>query len=265
MKETAFIQRNVERWRETEKIIQPGSNIEPDRLHDLFIQLTDDLSFARTYFNGSQTNIYLNEMAAKTYHLIYKNKKIKNNRILEFWKYDYPLLTLKYRAFIITSLAIFILSFSIGWLSSIYDTGFTRLILSDKYVNMTSENIKSGDPFAVYKSMNQADGFFAIAFNNIYISFLAFVGGMLFTFGTVFLILRNGVMLGAFLLLFWQKGLLPEALSVIFIHGTLEIFSIIVAGASGFLLGTRIVITGTHGRLRSFMDGARDGVMLLLA
>jgi len=129
---------------------------------------------------------------------------------------------------------------------------------------MTAENIKSGDPFAVYKSMNQADGFFAIAFNNIYISFLAFVGGMLFTFGTVFLILRNGVMLGAFLLLFWQKGLLPEALSVIFIHGTLEIFSIIVAGASGFLLGTRIVITGTHGRLRSFMDGARDGVMLLL-
>jgi uncharacterized membrane protein SpoIIM required for sporulation len=70
-------------------------------------------------------------------------------------------------------------------------------------------------------------------------------------------------MLSAFLFLFWQKGLMPDALSVIFIHGTLEIFSIIVAGGAGLLLGTRIVITGTHGRLRSFMDGARDGAMLL--
>jgi len=264
MKETTFIQKNSQRWKEMEMALNSDINVDPDYAYDLFIQLTDDLAFARTYFPKAQTTEYLNNLASRSYNVIYKNKKIKRNKFPEFWKFKYPLLIRKYRRFIVYSFGIFFISFLIGLLSSLYDPGFVRLILSDKYVNMTMENIRGGDPLAVYKSMNQADSFFMISTNNIYISFLAFIGGILLTFGTVWLLFQNGIMLGTFLYLFFQKDLMPEALSVIFIHGTLEIFSIIVAGAAGLVMGSSIILAHTRSRLDSFKRGTIDGIYMVV-
>lgn len=264
MKETIFIQRNGKRWRETELALNSESTIGPDRLYELFIELTDDLAYARTYYRGSITAEYLNQLTIKAHEEIYKNKKEKRNQLTVFFKYQYPYLIYKYRKYITYAFIFTLITFVLGFFSAAYDTGFVRLILSDNYVNMTMENIRSGDPTAVYKSMNQADGFFLIAFNNIKVSFIAFVGGFLLTFGTLLLLLNNGVMLGSFLYMFYEQSLLPEATSVIFIHGTLEIFSIIVAGASGLVLGTSILFPGTHSRLYAFKRGALDGMMMVL-
>ncbi len=67
----------------------------------------------------------------------------------------------------------------IGVVSSAGDSGFVRLIMGDSYVNMTLENIDKGDPLAVYKQMNGVDMFLGITFNNIRVSFFAFMFGLL--------------------------------------------------------------------------------------
>ena len=86
---------------------------------------------------------------------------------------------------------------------------------------------------AVYKSMNETEMFLGITLNNIKVSFIAFVMGIFTAFGTGYILLRNGVMLGTFHAFFASHGLLTESLATIWIHGTFEIFSIIVAGAAG--------------------------------
>ena len=120
-----------------------------------------------------------------------------------------------------------------GILSAANDSMFVRLILGDAYVNMTEVNIESGDPMAVYKEMREFEMFLAITFNNVRVSFMAFVAGLLASFGTGFILLSNGIMVGAFQYFFYQKGLLGEALSVIYIHGTLELSAIVIAGGAG--------------------------------
>ncbi|GAB3818013.1 hypothetical protein GCM10028895_14740 [Pontibacter rugosus] len=55
-----------------------------------------------------------------------------------------------------------------------------RLILGDSYVNMTLENIRRGDPMAVYKGQGEAEMFLFITFNNIKVAFMAFVMGVFF-------------------------------------------------------------------------------------
>lgn len=263
MKETVFIQKNNLRWKEIESIVNNQDNIEPDKVYELYIQLTDDLAYAQTYYKNSKTNFYLNNLAGSVYHVIYKNKKIKKNQFIWFWKYNYPLLAAKYKRFILYSFLVTFVAFIIGFVSAKYDTGFVRLILGDSYVNMTVSNIEKGDPLAVYKSMNNVDSFIAIALNNIYVSFIAFIGGLLFTFGTLWMLITNGIMLGAFLYIFYEKGLLVNALGVVFIHGTLEMFAIIVAGAAGFILGTSFILPGTFKRSVSFLRGTKEGIYLV--
>ena len=50
----------------------------------------------------------------------------------------------------------------------------------------------------------------------------------------------------------------------IWLHGTLEIWSIIVAGAAGLALGNGWLFPGTYSRLESFKRGAKRGVKIVV-
>ena len=159
---------------------------------------------------------------------------------------------------------IFVVSVSIGVLSSANDTGFVRLILGDTYVNMTLKNINQGDPMAVYKTMSQGSMFLLITLNNIKVSFYAFTAGLIFSFGTGLVLLYNGVMLGAFHYMFYEAGLLGQSVRTIWIHGALEISAIVIAGGAGLVIGNSFLFPGTYTRLESFQRGARDGMKIVI-
>jgi uncharacterized membrane protein SpoIIM required for sporulation len=263
MQEVAFLKQNTEKWKQIEAILS-GKNINPDTLAELFIQLTDDLSFAKTFYPGSKTVLYLNSLAAKVHQAVYRNKKEKKSRLITFWKFELPAILKDCRREMFYSLIIFILSLFIGIVSSANDKTFVRLILGDTYVNMTLENIDKGDPLAVYKKVNEIDMFFGITFNNIRVALYAFTAGVLFSFGTGLLLFYNGVMLGAFHYFFFQKGMLISSMLTIWIHGTLEISAIIIAGCAGLVMGNSILFPGSYTRRRSFMNGAKNGLKIVI-
>ena len=265
MREVAFLKKNAEKWKQVETFLIAKDNADPDKLADLFIELTDDLSYSRTFYPDSKTTQYLNSLAAKIHQSIYKSKKERKERFILFWKYEAPLIFYKRKKEILISFTIFVMAMLIGIISSAGDSGFVRLIMGDSYVNVTLENIDKGDPMAVYKQMNGIDMFLGITFNNIRVSFIAFMFGLLISFGTVWILLSNGIMLGAFQYFFHIHGLLLESVLVIWIHGTLEISSIIIAGAAGITLGNSILFPGTYSRRQSFMIGAKDGLKIIVS
>jgi uncharacterized membrane protein SpoIIM required for sporulation len=113
--------------------------------------------------------------------------------------------------------------------------------------------------------MNGIDMFMGITFNNIRVSFIAFMFGLLISFGTAWILISNGIMLGAFQYFFHIHGLLIESVLVIWIHGTLEISAIIIAGAAGLTLGNSILFPGTYSRRHSFMIGAKEGLKMIVS
>jgi uncharacterized membrane protein SpoIIM required for sporulation len=129
---------------------------------------------------------------------------------------------------------------------------------------MTNENIEKGDPFGVYKSQDPMLMFLSIAFNNIYVSFRVFVMGLMFGVGTVYGLFYNGIMLGSFQYYFFSRGLGFDSVLVVFIHGTLEISAIIIAGAAGLILGNGILFPKTYSRLQSLIRAAKDGVKIII-
>lgn len=260
MRESLFVKQNSSKWKSYEQM----SVATPDELADRFVDITNDLAYAKTFYPKSKTTAYLNGIAALLHQSIYKNKKEEGNTFAEFWKFELPMLFYTYRRQLLYSLIFFVISCSIGILSAKYDDTFLRLILGDGYVNMTNENIAKGDPFGVYKTQGEFSMFFIIAANNMYVSLLMFVSGIFLSIGPVFFLLKNGIMLGSFEYYFFSKGLGMESILVIWIHGTLEISAIIIAGGAGLVLGHGLLFPKTYTRLQAFINSAKDGTKIAL-
>jgi len=263
MNEIQFLHKNIHKWEEFENLIEKNYTVDPDRLFELYIILTDDLAHARTFFPNTHTSRYLNQLTRKAHLTIYKKPPSNRNKIFDFWKKDFPLLIYNSRKEILTSFTIFLISILIGIVSHKNDIRFARVIMGDKYINMTLSNIEEGEPLAVYKSMNQIDMFLGITVNNIKVSFLAYLFGIFTSIGTGMLLLTNGVMLGTFHSFLAGEGFLLESISTIWIHGTLEIFAIVVAGGAGIVMGNSLLFPGTYPRGTSFRIGATKGLKMV--
>lgn len=260
MREALFIKQNTQKWKDYEN----AKSISPDELAASFISITDDLAYAKTFYPKSNTTKYLNGLAAAFHQSIYKNKKEKTSRFITFWKYELPLVFYKHRKPLLYSFLFFTVFSLIGALSARYDNTFVRLIMGDDYVNMTNQNIAKGDPFGVYKQGGSFLMFVMIALNNIKVELYTFVMGIFLSVGSVYQLMQNGVMMGSFQYYFFSKGLGWQSILVIWLHGTLEISAIIIAGGAGLILGNSLLFPKTYKRIISLKNGAKDGLKIAI-
>ncbi len=263
MKETRFIEQNKEKWAEYEQLLGE-KRPDPERLSELFVQITDDLSYARTFYPNRSVRVFLNSMASRIFQNIYRGKSFPGARLVQFWKTELPQALWEGRMAILLSFSIFTIAFITGVVSSIIEPEFARTILGDEYVTMTLGNIENGDPMAVYKHAGPLGMTAGIAANNLFVAFRTAILGVLASLGTVLSLLYNGVMVGAFQYFFISKGLFTESFLTIWIHGTLEISAIIIAGASGLIAGSGLLFPGTYRRIQAFQITIRRGFKIFI-
>ncbi len=263
MRETNFINQNKEKWKEYEEMLDRKAT-DPDRLNRLFVQITDDLSYSRTFYPNRSVRVYLNNLAQQIFYNIYKNKKSPLGRITSFWTDELPRLVYESRSAFRVAFAVFILSMLIGAFSAEMDPEFPRVILGDSYVDMTIQNIETGDPMAVYKDKSRFGMALGITANNLYVAFLTFLLGAFFCIGAIGILVNNGIMVGSFQHFFYDKGVFQESFLTIWTHGTLEISAIIIAGAAGITMGQGLVFPGTLSRIQAFQISARRGLKIMI-
>lgn len=263
MREIAFLKERSGKWQQFEALLKERRH-NPKELAALFIELTDDLSYARTHYPASNTTQYLNTLTARVHQEIYKNKKEDRDRILKFWKREVPLAMAAHQKQLALSFSIFFGFALLGFISEMYNENFVRAIIGDGYVDATIDRIKKGNPLGIYGEGNQSVMFLQITLNNILVSFRVFALGLLFSFGTGFQLFQNGIMLGAFHGLFYKYHLLLKSLLVVWIHGTFEISAIVIAGAAGFTLGNSLLYPGTYTRMQSLMRGAKSSLKVIV-
>ncbi|WP_295179579.1 stage II sporulation protein M [uncultured Christiangramia sp.] len=265
MREAAFVRQNKDKWVKYESLLQKYKSLNPDQLSNLYVELSDDLSYASTFYPGSNTVQYLNGLATTAHQKIYRAKKESKSRFLTFFTKEFPREFHKHQKQLLWSFLIFAGFSLVGAYSAATDGSFLRSILGDAYVNMTLENIANKDPMAVYKQASETNMFLGITINNIRVALTAFSLGVLAGIGTVFVMMQNGVMLGSFQYFFYEQGLLWESARTIWIHGTIEISVIIVAGCAGLVVGKSILFPGTYSRLKSFTMGIKDGLKIVIS
>jgi uncharacterized membrane protein SpoIIM required for sporulation len=264
MKEILFIRQNIEKWRTLESVVDSASTQDPGRLADTYMEITTDLSFSRSHYPRSRITAYQNNIASALHNSLYKNKKESRSRIWNFWKTEVPLVMYESRKELLYSFLIFTISAAIGCLSTLNDDMFARLIMSNGYIDMTLQHIEEGNPMGVYGEMSAVPMFFMIIFNNVRVSFIIFAFGIVSGFGTGFILFYNGIMIGTFQTFLFQQNLGLESMMAIWLHGTLEISAIIIAGAGGLALGNGWLFPGTYSRGFAFRQSAVRGLKIVI-
>ncbi len=265
MREIAFIKQNKAKWLDFEQAIFGKSKKNPDEMASLYIHLVNDLSYAQTYYPKSKTVTYLNYLASQIYQKIYKTKREDKNRFVYFFSTEVPLLVYQYRRYLLYSFLMFFCCVAIGAISAKYDTDFVRLIMGDSYVNKTLENIKDGNPVAVYKSGSNWGSFIGITLHNLQVGAMCYTYGIFLGIGTFYVMIQNCIMLGSFQYFFYEQGVFWQSVRGIWIHGSMEIFGIVIESAAGFILGASILFPRTYSRMNSLKIGFKNSFKIFLS
>lgn len=265
MREASFIERNKEKWILIENNLRNKINVDPDVLASDYIELTNDLAYAQTFYPRSKTKDYLNELAILAHQQLYRDQKSSENQFKRFVQQEIPEAIWQLRRPLLYSLLIFCLAIAIGFISAQYDLDFVRLILGDYYVDMSIANIESGNPAGVYQGGSEVGSALAITINNVRVAFLAFVLGVFYSIGTGYILFSNGIMVGAFHHLFFRYGVMQEAMSAIWIHGAIELSVIVIAGGCGLAIGNSILFPKSYTRLESFKRAMKTASKVLVS
>lgn len=264
MKETSFIEQNKEKWSRFEELYSSTKN-NPEELSNLYMDMTEDLSYAQTFYKRRTVRVYLNQLAQRIFTGVHKQKGESLKKLFTVWKVSLPLEIYRSRKSLLFALVAFLLYALIGVITTHFNPDFPRVILGDGYVDMTIENIEKGNPLKVYEDESQLSMFINITTNNMKVAFLTFFVGFFFTIGTHLLLFFNGVMLGAFQYFFHTKGLLITTFLGIWIHGAFEISAIVLAGGAGITAGNGWLFPKSYTRLQSLQLSTKRGLKIMMS
>ena len=128
MREKDFVEQNKEKWKRFEDIASKSSNSNPDELDGLYTKITNDLSYARTYYNRRSIRVYLNKLAQSIFSELYKYRKGRKNAFVSFWTELLPQSLYLARRELNISLIFFVFAMILGILSSIHENDLIHLI-----------------------------------------------------------------------------------------------------------------------------------------
>jgi uncharacterized membrane protein SpoIIM required for sporulation len=100
--------------------------------------------------------------------------------------------------------------------------------------------------------------------NNIRVAVLAFVSGITLGLGTIYLLVTNGLLIGALAAVFVQSGKSYIFWAYILPHGIIELTAIFIAGGAGLYMGYRIFVPGPYSRKHRFLESAKESAQLML-
>ena len=273
MNAARFLETRKPAWQRLEDLLKKTprkglSALSEDELHELtrlYPAVAVDVARARMLKMDSQTQERLNTLAIAAHGLLYRRKHVRPLRAIgRFFARDYPCLFRRMSAYVLLSVAMFIVSSLGAYVSVRIDPPKAYVFVPSGLDVTDSGNVTAEDVSQRYRRMPGSLMAGLITTNNIQVAFLAFALGISAGIGTCWVLMTNGMMLGGFFGHFANHGLAFPCYAFLTPHGALEIFAILVSGAAGLRLGLSLAIPGTQTRLGSLKSGAQQAVLLVL-
>ncbi len=258
-------------WRRLETLLTKAekggaANLRRDELLEiplLYRQALSSLSVARSISLDQSLTAYLESLCTRAYFFVYGARTRLPQRLARFFKHDWPAAVQSLWRETLVAVAIGIVSTIVGyvlvrrdpdWFYSFMDPGMTSgrdPMATTAYLRQT---LYDKPDSAIQGLSNLASFLFT---HNAQISIFAFALGFMFCLPTAGLLATNFGMLGAFLALFASRDLGFEAGGWLMIHGTTELFAIILASAAGFSIGWAVAFPGERSRVDAAAEAGR--------
>ena len=261
-----FVQNHRAEWTELESLIttlhKKKRDLTPEKLEHfqrLYQKAAQHLSYSQTYYPDEETTGYLNELVGKAHNMLYQDQTSSLQQLKQFFGSSFiQLFTEQWKAVLI-AMALFMLGGIGAFLSVVQDPMHMYAILPEQ-ISTAIDPEQLGGEGAVNSPVMSA----SIMSNNIRVAILAFASGITFGILTVYLLIYNGIIVGALAAFFWHYGRSYDFWAFIVPHGIIELLAIFIAGGAGLLMGYKLLVPGKYPRSYQLKQQALRSVKLFL-
>lgn len=261
-----FIARRRPAWLELEAAVVMArrgrlsslSTAEMERFGIIYRHTASDLAIARRDHPESPVVEYLNSLCARAHPLLYGGDPAARASPIDLYRRGIPRAFRAARPYVLASLALLLLGVVAGWLAvELRPDLRASLIPSSLFDQMARGDVRHGLPEAGSVSP-------VIILNNIRVALMLFAGGVLLGVPTALVLVANGWILGTLAAAVHDGGYNSEFWSLIAPHGVIELSIIVIAGATGLLVGDSILRPGLRSRGDSLITAAGRAVWLVV-
>jgi uncharacterized membrane protein SpoIIM required for sporulation len=218
------------------------SRSELQELALLYRQVASDLSTIRQDRTSTALAGQINHLLARAHHIIYAGRRSTWRNLLLFLWVGYPRVFRQRKNYVFAATVVMLGSAVVAAAFTLANPHFANPILGSAVIDSIDHH-QMWTRSLVTMAPRAASG---IMTNNLTVSFTAYAGGLLFGFGTFYLMFVNGLMLGAVGVACQQAGMSIPLWSFVAAHGSLELPAIVIAGGAGFRLGHGMLFPGIY-------------------
>ncbi|MEM9068392.1 MAG: stage II sporulation protein M [Myxococcota bacterium] len=239
------------------------------RLPILYRSALSSLSVARRTAMDRALVDYLEALASRAYLAVYGSRRSTRGALRRVLLETFPqrVRALRVELALSTGLvalgvvvAMALMNVDSGW----YDAFVDPALASGRDPHASTETLRG----ALYGNQDAGEGlaFFAsfLFVHNAGIGLMCFAVGFAGGIPTAILLFTNGLMLGAFLQLYADRGLLFELCGWLLPHGIPEIGAVILCGAAGLHLGRSMLVPGRKSVRASLAAAGRRGSTVVI-
>lgn len=266
MKQDQFINKHSSSWNALKNTVEflekkDMTKLESKKIREflhLFRQTSHHLAYARTHFPNSDVTLYLNALVGRAHNHIYAIKKSDFTKVLYYIGYGFPKQCKEFRYYIIAAFAIFIIGAALSMILVSASPQNASYFIPQEMIDSIDYSMDSSGQWD-YPLISSY-----IMVNNISVSLKAFVYGITFGLGTIYILFTNGTLIGALSGLVYHFGTPLNYWSLILPHGIIELTAIFISGGTGLIIARSILIPREHSRKHSIIKASKEAVKLLL-
>jgi len=225
----------------------------------LYRQVAADLSVLRQDETARTYAQHVNQLLARAHHIIYSGRKTDIFTLFRFLRDEYPAIFQGQIEYVAASILVMMAGAALGVGLAATRPEFTSHFLGPQMIatmerhEMWTHSIVGAAP--MWTSL--------IMTNNLTVSFVAFATGIVFGLGSLWAMAYNGFNLAVVGTACHQYGMSLALWSFAAGHGSLEIPSILIAGAAGMRLGRAMVFPGALRWKDSVAQGGVEAAKLV--
>jgi uncharacterized membrane protein SpoIIM required for sporulation len=262
-------------WRELERLLDLAERKSLAKLSDdelvalpsLYRAAVSALSVARETSLDANLIAYLEGLAARGYFFIYGVRSDLGNGIRRFFTRDWPAAVRAVALETVVAAGLLFAGIAIGLLLVLRDPAWYAAFVPDA---LAAGRDPQASTAALRETLYASDrkGLSVLAAflftHNAQIAILAFALGFAFGIPTALLLLFTGCMAGAFFALFGSHGLALQLGGWMMIHGTTELFAVVLAGAAGLHIGRAVAFPGSIRRADAVVVAGRTAARVMI-
>jgi uncharacterized membrane protein SpoIIM required for sporulation len=233
---------------------------ELDELIQLYQRVSAHLSHAHAYYDDPGLNATLTGLVAQANAVIYSRGRGRPVRAVgRFLTETFPAAVWTNRRFVLVAALLTLVPATVVgiWVST--SDAVLELAIPPEVQDAAEE------AFEDYYSSQAAEHFGTqVATNNIRVSIVVFVLGILLCVPAAFVLALNGVNVGVWAGFFAERGNLDKFFGLILPHGLLELTAVFIAGAAGLKLGWAIIAPGDRTRAQALAEEGRRSVVIII-